>query len=67
MTLDTKSPSLISLLTLVKTLKRDSERHTLSVAEREEKIAAVIEKLAAFQPLPFAVQTAPMTLSAEER
>lgn len=66
MTSDNNSASLASLLTLVKTLKRDSGRQAMSASQREARISDVIEKLASFQPLPIAAQ-APMTLSAEDR
>lgn len=65
---ETSSSSLASLLSLVKALKRDDARQSMSTSEREAKIANVIEKLAGFQPIPtIAAQAAPMTLSAEER
>lgn len=63
---DTNSSSIASLLTLIKTLKRDNVRHAMSASEREARISDVIEKLASFQPLPLPAQ-APMTLSAEDR
>lgn len=65
---ETSSSSLTSLLGLVKALKRDDVRQSMSTSEREARIANVIEKLAGFQPIPaIAAQAAPMTLSAEER
>lgn len=66
MTSDTNS-SLSSLLSLVQTLKRDSNRSQLSSSEREARISAVIDRLSNVQPLPLSVQAAPMTLSADER
>lgn len=64
---DPKNDSLTSLLSLVKTLKRDSDRQSLSASEKEARISGVIEKLSRFQPLPIAAQPAPMTFRAEER
>jgi hypothetical protein len=67
MTFDTNSSSLASLLSLVKTLKRDDVGLPLSTSEKEARISNVIEKLAGFQPLSLSTQAAPITLSAEER
>jgi hypothetical protein len=67
MTFDTNNSSLASLLSLVRTLKRDDARRSLSASEKEERIFKVIEKLAGFQPIPLAAQPAPITFSAEER
>ncbi len=67
MTTDPKNTSITSLLNLVKTLKRDSERQQLSALEKEARISSVIEKLSRFQPMPIAAQVAPITLRAEER
>jgi len=65
---ETSSSSLASLLSLVKTLKCDDARHSMSTFEREARIANVIEKLASFQKIPaIPAQAAPMTFSAEER
>ncbi len=67
MTSDTNNASLASLLSLVKSLKRDGASQSMSASEREARISNVMEKLAVFQPLPIHVQAAPITLSAEER
>lgn len=65
MTSNDNNASIASLLNLVKTLKQDGSKRYLSASEKESRVFDVIEKLAKFQPVR--VQTAPMTLSAEER
>lgn len=73
MTLDTKSPSLTSLLTLLDSLKRDGEKPVLTASERAARVSSVMDKLAAYAkpataPLaPAKVQATPITFSAEDR
>jgi vancomycin permeability regulator SanA len=67
MTPDTKSPSLIALLSLVKTFKRDDERLGFSPAEKAARVSALLDRLVNYPQPSFVAQVAPMTLSAEER
>jgi hypothetical protein len=64
---DTKSPSLVSLLGLIKTLRRDDEKLGFSPAEKAARVSALLNRLTSYPSLPIAGQAEPMTLSAEER
>ncbi|AYD01966.1 hypothetical protein NCHU2750_25810 [Neorhizobium sp. NCHU2750] len=67
MTSDTKSPSLVSLLGLVKTLKRDDDGPSFSPAEKAARVSALLNRLVNYPHPPIMAHGAPMTLSAEER
>jgi hypothetical protein len=64
---NTKSPHLLSLLSMVKTLRRAEDGPKLSPAERAARISRLVEDLASYSRGPVAAQPAPMTRSAEER
>lgn len=67
MTIDTKNASLASLLSFVKTFKRDDERPGFTPAEKAARVSALLDRLVNYPQPSMITQAAPITLIAEDR